>query len=226
MIAMVDTSCSMETYNCQPLYNAIGLGIRIAELSKLGKRVLTFSHNPEWINLDNEKTFCDMVNKVKKASWSGNTDIYKAFKLILDVIENRNINISISIKNTCTDFTILLDRIKMNKVCTKVDNVKKFTVVDNPVQPVFKINRKENAPTQKKTKIKKKKSKKSKRKPRKVSFTVKKTRAKKMNLKNKKSDEMLDELKNKGITVSGKSDRLVRDIYMCIMNDNIEIKKE
>lgn len=47
-------------------------------------------------------------------------------KLILDVIENRNINISISIKNTCTDFTILLDRIKMNKVCTKVDNVKKF----------------------------------------------------------------------------------------------------
>ena len=47
-----------------------------------------------------------------------------------------------------------------------------------------------------------------------------------MNLKNKKSEEMLDELKNKGITVSGKSDRLVRDIYMCIMNDNIEIKKE
>ena len=47
-----------------------------------------------------------------------------------------------------------------------------------------------------------------------------------MNLKNKKSDEMLDELNKKGITVSGKSDRLVRDIYMCIMNDNIEIKKE
>ena len=90
-IAMVDTSCSMETENCQPLYNAIGLGIRIAELSKLGKRVLTFSHNPEWINLDNEKTFCDMVTKVKKASWSGNTDIYKAFKLILDVIVNNKI---------------------------------------------------------------------------------------------------------------------------------------
>ena len=55
---------------------------------------------------------------------------------------------------------------------------------------------------------------------------LRKSFLKKMNLKNKKSDEMLDELKNKGITVSGKSDRLVRDIYMCIMNDNIEIKKE
>tara|TARA_B100000902_G_C27289949_1_gene906545 strand:- start:42 stop:566 length:525 start_codon:yes stop_codon:yes gene_type:complete len=107
----------------------------------------------------------------------------------------------------------------------KSNNIKKLKVVEKPIYPVFKINRKENAIKQKKTKIKNKKSR-SKRKPRKVSFTVKKTRAKKINIKNKKSDEMLNELKNKGITVSGKSDRLVRDIYMCIMNDNIEIKKE
>jgi len=124
---------------------------------------------------------------------------------------------------------------KHNKVLTenkpevsvkKINNIKKLTVVNKPVQPVFKINRKQIQQDQKKTKIKKKKSKKSKRKPRKVSFTVKKTKAKKINLKNKKSDEMLEELKKKGITVSGKSDRLVRDIYMCIMNDNIEIKRE
>jgi hypothetical protein len=37
---------------------------------------------------------------------------------------------------------------------------------------------------------------------------------------------MLNELKNKGVTISGKSNRLIRDIYMCIANDNIEIKKE
>ena len=30
-IAMVDTSGSMESDNCVPLYNAIGLGIRISE---------------------------------------------------------------------------------------------------------------------------------------------------------------------------------------------------
>ena len=115
--------------------------------------------------------------------------------------------------------------IKQNDELNIKSNIKKLKVVNNPIQPVFKINRKENTPKQKKTKIKNKKSR-SKRKPRKVSFTVKKTRDKKINIKNKKSNEMLDELKNKGITVSGKSDRLVRDIYMCIMNDNIEIKKE
>lgn len=131
-----------------------------------------------------------------------------------------------NIKNTIKQNDTLIKKSENKPEINKLDNVKKFTVVESPVQPIFKINRKETTHSQKKTKIKKKKSKKSKRKPRKVSFTVKKTRAKKINLKNKKSDEMLDELKNKGITVSGKSDRLVRDIYMCIMNDNIEIKKE
>ena len=90
-IAMVDTSGSMESENCKPLYNAIGLGIRIAELSKLGKRVLTFNNTPTWVNLDKEKTFCEMVNKVKLSKWGQNTDIYKAFKLILDVIVNNKI---------------------------------------------------------------------------------------------------------------------------------------
>ena len=90
-----------------------------------------------------------------------------------------------NIKNTIkkTDTLIKKSENKPDIIVKKIDNVKKFNVVDNPVQPVFKINRKETIPSQKKTKIKKKKSKKSKRKPRKVSFTVKKTRAKKMNLK-------------------------------------------
>ena len=45
---------------------------------------------------------------------------------IIGLIENRKINISISIKDSCVDFSILLDRIKMEKVCTKVDNVTQF----------------------------------------------------------------------------------------------------
>ena len=49
---MVDTSASMECDDCNPLYSAIGLGIRIAEKSKFGKRVLTFSSEPNWINLE------------------------------------------------------------------------------------------------------------------------------------------------------------------------------
>jgi len=109
------------------------------------------------------------------------------------------------------------------------NNLKKITVVDNPLKPIFKINRKiENKKEVKKTKLKKKKkNKRSKRKPRKVSFTVKRQSKKKIvNQKPKNTDEMLKELKNKGVSISGKSNRLIKDIYMCIANDNIEIKKE
>jgi Mg-chelatase subunit ChlD len=84
--AMVDTSGSMESDDSQPMYNAIGLGIRIAEMSKMGKRVLTFHSNPTWVNLENKDKFTDMVWEVRRASWGGSTDIYKAFKMILDVV--------------------------------------------------------------------------------------------------------------------------------------------
>ena len=84
--AMVDTSGSMECDDSQPMYNPIGLGIRIAEMSKMGKRVLTFHSNPTWVNLENKDKFTDMVKEVRRAPWGGSTDIYKAFKMILDVV--------------------------------------------------------------------------------------------------------------------------------------------
>ena len=89
MIALVDTSGSMECDDCRPLYNAIGLGIRISEKTSpaFRDRVLTFSSNPTWVKLDSENTFCDKVTKIRKAEWGMNTDIYKAFELILDAIQ-------------------------------------------------------------------------------------------------------------------------------------------
>lgn len=45
---------------------------------------------------------------------------------IISLLENQEINITISVNNCCIPFSILLDRIKMNKVCTKVDNVERF----------------------------------------------------------------------------------------------------
>ena len=87
MIAMVDTSGSMESENSQPLYSAIGLGIRVAEKSKLGKRIMTFDANPTWINLDNCKDFVDEVNTVRHAGWGMNTNFHKAMELILNQIK-------------------------------------------------------------------------------------------------------------------------------------------
>ena len=84
MIAMVDTSGSMNIDDGKPLYTAIGLGIRISELSKLGKRIMTFSSTPNWIDLDKCSDFCDEVEKVRTCNWGMNTNFYSAMKMILD----------------------------------------------------------------------------------------------------------------------------------------------
>jgi hypothetical protein len=83
MIAMVDVSGSMEG---EPLYAAIALGIRIAEKSMVGNRIMTFSANPTWVNLESSKTFLDKVETIKEAEWGLNTNFYKALDKILDAI--------------------------------------------------------------------------------------------------------------------------------------------
>ena len=83
MIAMVDVSGSMYG---DPMNAAIALGIRVAEKSMLGKRVLTFSASPSWVNLDGIDNFVDMVDTVRRADWGLNTNFSAALKMILDAI--------------------------------------------------------------------------------------------------------------------------------------------
>lgn len=83
MIAMVDVSGSMTG---DPMNAAIALGIRVAEKSMLGKRVMTFSASPSWVNLQGQDKFVDMVNIVKRADWGMNTNFAAALKMILDAI--------------------------------------------------------------------------------------------------------------------------------------------
>lgn len=84
MIPMVDTSASMSFDGPYPLCTAIGLGIRIAEKSKLGKRVLTFSSVPRWVNLSSAPDFHSCVKIISEAEWGYNTNFYSALQLILD----------------------------------------------------------------------------------------------------------------------------------------------
>tara|TARA_A100001011_G_C13854974_1_gene652507 strand:- start:16 stop:660 length:645 start_codon:yes stop_codon:yes gene_type:complete len=85
---MVDNSGSMEVDNCKPLYSAVGLGIRVAEKSSLGRRVLTFSADPSWINLEDCDTFTSAAKKIKENSnWGMNTDFKKAMFKILEAIK-------------------------------------------------------------------------------------------------------------------------------------------
>ena len=86
MVPLIDTSGSMETDEMKPLLSAIGLGLRVAEKSKLGKRVMTFNAKPEWIKLDDKEDFVADVKKIKSIPWGLNTDFHKAMNLILDTI--------------------------------------------------------------------------------------------------------------------------------------------
>jgi hypothetical protein len=83
MIAMVDVSGSMSG---DPMNAAIALGIRVAEKSLLGKRIMTFSAVPTWVNLTGHDTFIDMVSVVARADWGMNTNFASALKMILDTI--------------------------------------------------------------------------------------------------------------------------------------------
>jgi len=91
IIAMIDISESMEDGNNNPLYSAIGLGCRVAEKSKLGKRILTFTSNPEWINLEDKHTFCEMVDTIVGIPRGMNTNFHKALDMILDGLVAGNV---------------------------------------------------------------------------------------------------------------------------------------
>ena len=83
-IAMVDTSGSMEG---DPMLAAIGLGLRVAEKSRLGRRVMTFSQTPHWVNFEETSSLSEMMGVVKahQSDWGMNTNFTIAMKMILDV---------------------------------------------------------------------------------------------------------------------------------------------
>jgi hypothetical protein len=83
IIPMVDVSGSMDG---EAMNAAIALGIRVAEKSMLGKRIMTFSAYPTWVNLEEDDNFVDMVHRVKRSDWGMNTNFFAALKLILDAI--------------------------------------------------------------------------------------------------------------------------------------------
>jgi len=92
IVAMADTSGSMEVDACIPLYNSIGLSIRCSELTHpaFKNQVLIFDHEPQWCDLNDCPDFWSKVVKIKRASWGTTTRIYKAFKMILDAcIKNK-----------------------------------------------------------------------------------------------------------------------------------------
>ena len=124
MIAMVDVSGSMEG---EPLYAAIALGIRIAEKSVIGNRIMTFSAIPTWINLESTETFIDKVECIIEAEWGLNTNFYKALDKILDAIIETKLP-----PEEVKDMTlVILSDMQMDKADPTQNNQNKSSLYEN-----------------------------------------------------------------------------------------------
>lgn len=86
IIPIADTSSSMTNDKSIPLYNSIGLSIRISELAEepFRNRIMTFSSKPQWVKLNDNQSFVEKVLTVSSSNWQMNTNFYASMKLILD----------------------------------------------------------------------------------------------------------------------------------------------
>jgi len=93
IIPMADVSGSMTCDGCIPLNMCIGLSILVSEKNNdaFKNRLITFSSEPSWVQLNDEQTFVEKVKIVKQSPWGMSTNFYKALTLILDVIKKNNI---------------------------------------------------------------------------------------------------------------------------------------
>jgi hypothetical protein len=87
VISMIDLSRTMYG---EPRNAAIALGIRTAENSALGKRLILLSNLPKWVNFENKSDFVDIVEEIIKFETEMNSNLYTAFDLILDAIIEMN----------------------------------------------------------------------------------------------------------------------------------------
>ena len=115
----------------------------------------------------------------------------------------------------------ILNRVIDNKIQKVVDQVTSSND-DKKIKPVEKIYEKQR-PLEKKRQ--------PEERERQVERSVKKKQPVKKKLKHNKTkklniSDMIEKLKNKGILVSGKNKKLVKDIYLYALDDNIKIYRK
>ena len=93
IVAMADTSGSMECDDGLPINNSIGLSLRISEICHpaFRNRVLTFDAVPQWIKFEEGEDFVAKAKKMKHAAWGMNTDFHLAIDKMIDVLVEQNI---------------------------------------------------------------------------------------------------------------------------------------
>ena len=90
-VVLVDTSGSM-TWDNNPLPAAMGLGLKIAEVSTLGKRIMSFATSPQWVNFDDCDGFVESVAKLERVCADGSTNLAKAMELLAGACVDQNMS--------------------------------------------------------------------------------------------------------------------------------------
>jgi hypothetical protein len=123
-IAMVDGSGSMDG---NPMDTAVALGIRIAEKSKLGKRILTFSSKPNWVNLDECTDFVSCVQTTLCSEFGQNANFYASLNLILDAISESKLSYS-----EVNDLTlVILSDMQIDQADSEYGRYKNDSMINN-----------------------------------------------------------------------------------------------
>ena len=91
IIPLVDIGASLEENNLIPLFNAIGVGIRISEMAPppFTNRIMVFSASPQWLIL-NDLTFVEKATAVYKTIRGMKSNIEGALDTIKDILIKTN----------------------------------------------------------------------------------------------------------------------------------------
>jgi hypothetical protein len=118
----------------ESMNTAIALGIRVAEKSALGKRIMTFSGTSSWINLEEcNGDFVTMVDKIHKTSnqtAGTNSNFYAALDKILDAI----IAVKMTPENVQDLMLVIFSDMRIDKAGDQVNQSSLFKTIQEKYQ--------------------------------------------------------------------------------------------
>ena len=85
VIPVIDVTSSMQKYDDDPLFAAIGYAILISQHSSIQNRILAVDNNPTWIQLEPDMTFIHKVKQILEyisSGYSTKSSYTRAFNLI------------------------------------------------------------------------------------------------------------------------------------------------
>ena len=93
VITLLDTSGSMTSNNNKAIEQATGLAIYCSEhtTGAFADCFITFTDTPKFVELPHSASLLTKIQEAYKAPWGNNTDVLKAFKLILNTAIKNNI---------------------------------------------------------------------------------------------------------------------------------------